>query len=110
MNEKKANASFESSKVPMPIASRNPVRFAIRGVVDKICDLKSFVEKQDFDPDLKTYIQSELDELTSNAAEIHLHDIEHPEGGFDLHLSIRPRSLGGSEDLVFKREDKDRIG
>lgn len=89
----------------MPVPPKNLIRFAIRGVVDKIGDLKSFVEKQDFDPDLKTFIQSELDELKSNAAEIHLHDIEHPEGGFDLHLSIRPRHLGDNGNLVFKRSN-----
>lgn len=90
----------------MPVAPKNPIRFSIRGVVDKVDDLKAFIGQQDFDADLKNYIQSELDELSSNAAEIHMHDIEHPEGGFDLHLSIRPRYLGGDAKKVFKRDSQ----
>lgn len=84
-----------TDNIPLPAPVKHPLRFAIAGVTDKIPDLKKFIAEQEFDPDLRTYILSELDELTSNAAEIHLHDVEQPGGGFDLHLSIKPRHLGG---------------
>ena len=91
--------------IPMPVPGKNPMRFAIRGVVNAIPDLKKFIEAQDFDADLRAYILSELDELKSNAAEIHLHDVEFGDGeGFDLHLSVRARHLGDKKDSVFKRE------
>ncbi len=96
---------FDPKAVPLPVPGKHPLRFAIKGIVDKIPDLREFIGKQEFDPDLKTYILSELEELTSNAAEIHLHDIEIPGGGFDLHLSIRPRHLGGHQNAVFVRPE-----
>jgi len=82
------------SNIPIPVAPKNPVRFSIEGIVDKIPDLKKYVDTLECDPDLKTFIQSELDEMTSNAAEIHMHDVERPGGGFNLHLTISPVHLG----------------
>lgn len=91
----------ESAPVPakkpnlhLPPAPKSPVRFAIRGMMDTLPGLKEFVRRQDIDPDLITYLISELDELDSNAATISLHCVEQPEGGFDLHLSVRPVHLG----------------
>jgi hypothetical protein len=96
----------DPSKIPLPAAGKNPVRFAIRGVTDRIPELHQLIEAQDFDSDLKRYIQSELSALGSNAAEINLHDVEYGDGeGFDLHLSIRARHLGAQEGTVFKRVD-----
>lgn len=86
---------FDPKKVPLPITEKHPLRCAIQGVTDKIDDLRTYIDSLgDIDPDLKRYISTELDELDSNAAEIHLHNVEHPGGGFNLHLSIRPRHLG----------------
>ena len=85
------------AKVPVPVALPNPVRASILGVTDKIADLKAFVAVQELDPDLKTYLQTELDELDSNAATIDLHCVEQTAGGFDLHLSIRPFQLGAGK-------------
>jgi hypothetical protein len=95
---------LDPNTVPLPMAGKNPVRFAIRGVTERIPELRTLIEAQDFDADLKRYIQSELDELNSNAAEIHLHDVEFGDGeGFDLHISVRARTLGAKEGVVFKR-------
>jgi len=108
--EETTNAEFpdlkklSASGVPMPIVPKNPIRFSIRGVTDRIDTLKEFVAAQDFDSGLKVYIAAEIDKLKSNAAEIHMHDVEQPDGGFDLHLSIRPRNLGAHASAVFKRE------
>lgn len=93
----------EDSNVPMPDPPVELVRAAVRGVTDKIPDLKVLVAGWGIDEDLKTFIASELDELSSNAAEIHLHDVEMPEGGFNLHLMIKPVQLGEREKAVFVR-------
>ena len=42
-------------------------------------------------------------EVKSNAAEVHLHDIEMPGGGFNLHLCIKPVRLGAGDKTVFVR-------
>jgi hypothetical protein len=91
------------SNVPMPLEPRQLVRSAVRGVTDKIPELKAFVAAQNLDEHLKQFIASELDELSSNAAEIHLHDVEMPDGGFNLHLTMKPVQLGGSSKAVFVR-------
>lgn len=77
-----------------PEPEKTPVRFAIGPVTDKISDLREHIKNFDIDPDLKTYINSELDELKSNAATIVISDIERPGGGFDLHLCMKPVNLG----------------
>ena len=79
---------------PFPKGIKSPVREAIRGVTERIEPLRQIVKDLAIDPDLKTYIVSELDELKCNAATIHLHNVERPGGGFDLHLSIAPFNLG----------------
>ena len=79
---------------PLPAPVKSNVRHAVRGITDKIPELRKIVAGLDIDPDLKVYIGTELDELKSNAATIHLHNVERPGGGFDLHLAIVPFHLG----------------
>jgi hypothetical protein len=98
MSDAKKTAEIEMPAAPA--AEPHPLRFAINGVTDKIPDLKSFISAQNFDEDLKTYINSELDELESNAATVHLHEVERPSGGLDLHLSIQPVQLGARPNAV----------
>ena len=99
---------LDPKKVPLPVPGKNPVRFQIRGIVERIPDLKRIIADQEFDEDLRAYIISELDELKTNAAEVHLHDIEFGDGeGFDLHLSIRARHLGTRDGAIFKRSGSD---
>jgi len=95
---------IDPKKIPLPVPGKNPVRFSINGIVEKIPELKKIIAAEEFDEDLRAYILSELDELKSNAAEIHLHDVEFGDGqGFDLHLSIRARHLGTRVNAVFRR-------
>lgn len=78
-----------------PIAAPSLVRRTIINITDTIPALKSFVAANDKLPDgLKSYIATELDLLKSNAAEINLHDVAKPEGGFDLHISVKEFHLG----------------
>ena len=88
------NKTPETDKLVAPAADPHPLRFAINGVTDKISDLKDFIAAQECAADLKTYINAELDKLSTNAATIHLHEVERPGGGLDLHLSINPLQLG----------------
>ena len=90
--------------VPLPTEPRNLVRQSINGVTDKIDDLKAAIATMELDEHLKAYLTAELGELTTNAAEIHLHDIERPDGGFNLHLSVKPVQLGVSAHSVSIRK------
>jgi hypothetical protein len=90
--------------VPMPDKPVNLVRQSINGITDKIPDLKTAIAGMDLDEHLKQYLCSELDEITSNAAEVHLHDIERPDGGFNLHLSVKPVQLGVDANSFFARK------
>lgn len=81
--------------VHVPTLPKNPARFVIPGVCDRIPELRKYVDGLDCDPDLKKYIASELDEITTNAAEIHLHNVDGPTGGMNLHLTVSPVHLGG---------------
>ncbi|MEN6533315.1 MAG: hypothetical protein ABFD89_06605 [Bryobacteraceae bacterium] len=91
------------SNVPMPLEPTQLVRAAVRGVTDKIPELKAIIAAWALDEHLKQFMASELDELSTNAAEIHLHDVEMPDGGFNLHLTIKPIQLGESDKAVFVR-------
>lgn len=90
----KTPAPAPESPPPLAAPAKTPERQAILGLTDTIPELRQHIAGLDIDPDLKTFINSELDELKTRAAKIHLHDIEAPEGGFDLHLSVRPLHLG----------------
>ena len=95
--------------VPLPVDPVQLVRTAVRGVTDKIPDLKAYVAALEIDEHLKGYIASELDEITENAAELHLHDVEMPGGGFNLHLTISPVKLGAGERSTFIRSKSKSI-
>lgn len=84
----------ELEGVPLPVAGKNPVRFSIVGICDKIADLKEYVKAQAFDADLRAFIDSELDEVQDNAAQIDMHYVESDDGGTNLHLTISPVHLG----------------
>lgn len=88
---------FDPAKVPLPVADKHPLRCAIRGEMHLVEELrKSVLANETLDPDLRTYISTELDELETNAAQIDLHVIDHPDprGGVILNLTITPRQLG----------------
>ena len=89
--------------VPHPEPHVQLVRVAINGITDKIADLKTAIAAMALDEHLKAFIASELDEIETNAAEVHLHDIEVPGGGFNLHLCIKPVTLGTKAKSVFVR-------
>ena len=91
------------SNVPLPEKPVQLVRTAINGITDKIPDLKAAIAGMALDEHLKKYLASELDEITTNAAEVHLHDIKRPDGGFNLHVSVKPIHLGMGAKSVFVR-------
>jgi hypothetical protein len=91
------------SNIPLPNKPVQLVRAAVSGVTDRIAELKTYVIAQPLDEHIKNFVLKELDGLTSNAAELHLHDVEMPGGGFNLHLTIKPKHLGGSSTAVFVR-------
>jgi hypothetical protein len=91
------------ANMPLPTEPKQLVRASINGITDNIADLKSAVDSMDLNEHLKAYIASELDEITTNAAEILLHDIERPYGGFDLHICVKAVSLGAAAESVFVR-------
>ena len=88
---------------PIPPPVKHPLRFAIKGVIDKIPDLKATINATEMADGLKKYICDELDKMTSGAAEIHLHDVERSDGGFDLHVSVKSVFMGAREGSVFKK-------
>jgi hypothetical protein len=102
--EKEPNGG--GANVPMPLPAVELVRAAVRGITDEIPKLKAIVAGLQIDEGLKAFIAVELDELTSNAAELHLHDVEMLDGGFNLHLTIKPVQLGEREKAVFVRGAK----
>lgn len=106
MNAQMANgkAAKPAANVPLPEEPVQLVRAAVSGTIDRIPELKAWIAEQELDEHLKAFIASELDEITTNAAEVHLHDVEMPGGGFNLHLTIKPVRLGGSDKAVFVRK------
>lgn len=99
------NPSAEEHRIKdyLPAQVKHPLRFSINGVMDKIPDLKKTIEDSDLDVGLKTFLCSELDKMKSNAAEIHLHDVERSDGGFDLHVSLKSITLGAKPNQIFKK-------
>jgi hypothetical protein len=92
---------FAKHRLPPPV--KHPLRFAINGVKDKIPEMKKMINETELDDGLKAFICCELDKMTSNAAEVHLHDVERPDGGFDLHVSVKPVTLGTKPNAIFSR-------
>lgn len=79
----------------MPVTPKHPLRASIDGDEDKIDALKTLIASYgEVDPNLKSFIAARLDNLASNAAEVHLKDVDRPDGGFDLHITIKPKQHG----------------
>ena len=93
----------QPKNIPLPQPIKHPVRFSIRELKDKIPDLKVVIKGSELHEGLKSFINDELDKMTSNAAEIHLHDVERSDGGFDLHVSVKPVFLGARSSSIFKK-------
>lgn len=85
---------FDPKKVPMPAAAKHPLRASIDGDEEKIPELKTIIADMDLHHGLKSYLADKLDKLTSNAAAVHLKDVDRPDGGFDLHISVIPKIHG----------------
>ncbi|HXE42364.1 MAG TPA: hypothetical protein VN516_05000, partial [Candidatus Baltobacteraceae bacterium] len=74
-------------KIPMPIPAKHPLRFAIgtgEPVLEKVAEMKVFINGLDLHPGLKSYIFDELDKQEKNGVSLCLHDVEHAPGDFDL--------------------------
>ncbi len=74
--------------------AKHPLRVSIDGDEEKIPELKLIIAASEISPHLKAFLAEELDKLKSNAAEIHLKDVEKTGGGFDLHISVSARHHG----------------
>ena len=85
---------FDISKVPAPVPPHNPVRHAVYGVTDTIESLKAHIGQQDFHDGLKAFLTDELSKIKTTAATLHLHDVENPDGGFNVHITMSPFRLG----------------
>ena len=88
---------------PMPDEPVQLVRAAVHGVTHTIPELKAALDGMALDADLKAFIAKRLDAVTTNAAEFHLHDIDRPDGGFNLHIGIKHVQLGVAAKSVFIR-------
>jgi hypothetical protein len=92
MSEEPSNQ--DHAKLYAPAVAKHPLRFSFDGDEEKIAELKAIVNASELHAGLKAYIADEFDRLGSNAAAIHLKDVEQPSGGCDLHISIRPKHHG----------------
>lgn len=93
MDEKKVIAGIPVG-IPIPVAPKHPLRFAIHGDEEKIPVLKQMLlENKELHPGLKSFLQDKLDELESNAASIDLHEVDIPDGG-TLNITWKGRHHG----------------
>lgn len=94
----------EFAGVPMPTPPVQLVRTTVPGIVDKIPDLKLAISEMEIDAHLKDYLSDALDKLSTNAAEIHIHEIDLPDGGgFNLHIGVKAVQLGAPLKAAFFR-------
>lgn len=98
--------------VPQPVPVQHPLRCAIHGDEEKIPELKQIVATTEgLHEGLKAFLQDKLDELESNAASIHLHEVDIPGGGA-LHITWRERHHGRramKEGMAVKVEPKSEV-
>ena len=99
--------STEIPKEYLPPKVKHPLRFGIHGITDKIADLKQTIQDSELADGLKNFLCDELDKMKSNAAEIHLHDVERSDGGFDLHVSLKAVVLGVRKNAITKTSKVD---
>lgn len=70
------------------------MRGTIPKVTDTVANMVGIVNGLTIDADVKKFIVTELGKLKSNAVTLCLFDVAAPDGGFDLHLCLRPAHLG----------------
>jgi hypothetical protein len=91
----------ETAIVPEPqtaIAAPVPeLTQSITGDEEKIPELKKLLDSYNICPHLKAHLAGRLDHLKSNAASIHFHDVPRRDGGWDTHISVRPKHHGKSK-------------
>ena len=74
---------------------KHPLRYAIHGDTHFVDEIKKIVQADDkLTASLKSFVCEELSGIKTNAAEVHLHLIDHRNGGISLNLHISPRTLG----------------
>jgi hypothetical protein len=107
--EKPNLEGVDEKTFPMPVLGKHPLRFGITGVAHTLAEQKAFITNLDMDEDLKRFVLKRLDQVKTNAAEIHLHDVDRPgeQGGFDLHITVDAIKLGGGEEKVVRRQAVD---
>jgi hypothetical protein len=88
--------------VPIPVAGKHPLRFAILGDQHMIPELKKIIAgKPDTMPaSLKQFFSDELDKLKSNAAQVDLHILDHPNGDVSGQFHIKAVNLGENKPSV----------
>lgn len=79
---------------PLPVKQPHPLRHAINGDTHLIGELKTIIQGKEIDATLKQWICEELDEITTNAATVHLHVLDLIDGSVTIDLHIKPVVLG----------------
>jgi hypothetical protein len=83
-----------NARVPRPVPIKNPTRFSIMGKMHMIAELQQIVANAPgVDPEYKALILAELARVTTNAAQIDLHVVDHQEGT-SIAIHIKPVKLG----------------
>ena len=77
-----------------PSVEPSPARKHVPGVTDTIDNLQKYVAASNLHDGVKAYLATELGLIKTNAATLHLHDVSMPEGGFNLHVTLKPFTLG----------------
>ncbi len=81
--------------VPVFAPVKHPLRVGIHGKKHLIANLKDLITADAAIPDhYKPMLHAELDGRQSNAAEIDLHIVDHPDGSTSIQAHIKPIQLG----------------
>lgn len=74
---------------------KHPLRFGVHGKKHMVAPLKELITADANIPKhWRDTLHAHLDELKSNAAELDLHIVDHPDGGISFQGHIKPIHLG----------------
>lgn len=74
---------------------KHPCRVAIVGHMDGIANLrKAIAARSDLSDSIKAMVDEEIAARTSNAAQVHLHVVDHPNGDTSIHFHVKKVKLG----------------
>jgi hypothetical protein len=96
MSESNDTKQLPGDKVPVPVKAKHPMRFGIFGDLHTIPELKKIIaaKPEPMPASLKQFIADELDKMTSNAAQVDLHIVDHGNGDVSGSFHIKAIKLG----------------